>query len=142
MTLFHKKVFSACPLKKSLPAQPPFKGPSRLLTVGREMVPFMLYQIFRIEAQKLWNDEKAVLANKHVVKPNLPASLISPLNKHQIPVNGASVAVVRVAVRATWGKVNRAGNLFVKQCVAHGFQNIGIHTQRKLANAPRTLVRI
>ena len=57
-----------------------------------------LFQILRIQALKLVDDEQTILANQYIIKPNFAAAVFRTLNHNQIPVNRRLVAVERVLV--------------------------------------------
>jgi hypothetical protein len=68
---------------------------------GRQL---LLWQTF-IQWLQIGRDEKAVLPNQLIIKPDLPATVVRSLDQNQVPVNAAAIAVVGFVVRIAGCKV-------------------------------------
>ena len=89
--------------------------------------------MLRIAAVQLGQNKATVLADKHVVKIYLAPAVLRSLYINQIPVNGGIIAVVRFVLCLPRRKMYASCDLFVKQGVQHGFVDIRVYTEGKLA---------
>src|SRR5438034_9771859 len=89
-------------------------------------VPRPSLQILRIERLQILRQENSVFADQLAVEPHLAAAPVFALDKHHVPVYGAAIAVVALLIRLPGREVQRAGDFFVEQNVAHRTQDGGI----------------
>ena len=57
-------------------------------------------------------------------------------------MDGGAVAVVAVGVGVAGGKVDGAGNLFVKEGFLHGMEDVGIHADGEFTHVAGPLVGV
>ena len=91
--------------------------------------PSGLLQVTWVQRFEVFRDEHAVLADQFVVEPHLAPTVLGSLDQHHVPMDGGAVAVVALLVCLTWREVQRAGDLFVEQNVAHRLFDVGIEAK-------------
>lgn len=91
--------------------------------------PSGLLQVAWVQRFEVFRDEHAVLANQFVVEPHLAPTVLGSLDQHHVPVDGGPVTVVALLVRLARREVQRAGDLFVEQNVAHRFFDVWIEAK-------------
>ena len=79
-----------------------------------------LFQIFGVEAFQFGQNEFAVLANQHIIKPDFAAAVFGCHNQHQIPMDGGFIAVGGILIAVAGGEMDRASNLFIEKNGTHG----------------------
>ena len=86
--------------------------------------------------------EMAVAANWFSVKKYLAAAEFRSLNRDQIPVNCAAIAVIGFLVGLTGRQVKRPADLFIEQDVLHRVSNRIVAPKRPLADVASPTVGI
>ena len=94
------------------------------------------------EAVKFSDAEDSVLSYKHVIKINAVITDISPVELHDIPMDGRIIAVVAVIVSLPGCEMNRTVNLLIKQSVVHSAGDPRIDPHGELAYVACTLISI
>ena len=99
-------------------------------------------EVFGIETFELGDHKAAVVADEHIVKPNVAAAPFFALNENEVPVNRRAVAVICIVVCAAGREVDGAGDLLVEENVAHRIHDIGVYAEGKFADIACAIVRI
>ena len=89
--------------------------------------PAALFERLRVKAMQVRRHEQAVPADQLAVKVHFAPAVFRRLDAHQIPVNGAPVAVGAFVVAAAGRKMEGSGDLLVKERILHGAGDVGIH---------------
>src|SRR5204863_6485400 len=76
------------------------------------------------------------------VEVNFAAAVILALDADHVPMDLTAVAVVRFFVSLARSEMKRTGDLLVEKNVAHRFQDVGIKSERKLADVARARVGV
>src|SRR6185312_13657509 len=101
-----------------------------------------LFQIRRIEWFQIFRQEHAVSADEFAIKPDFAAAPFGPLNQHHVPMHRRAISVVALLVGLTGREVQRAGDFFIEQNIAHRTEDVGIEAEREFADVTRAWVRI
>ena len=105
---------------------------------------FLGEQILRIQAFQFVQHEEAVLADQHVIEPDLAPAVLRRLDLDQVPMDGGMVAVGGIVVAVAGGQVEAAGDLLVEQNVPMGWLISGFTPKANspMYRAPSSMSRI
>lgn len=96
----------------------------------------------RVEDSKLGIGEDAILSDELTIEIDFPASVVSSLYAHHVPVYLGAVAVVAVFVGLPGSEVEGATDFLIEEDVAHGLENVGVHTEGKLTDVAGSFIGI
>ena len=86
-----------------------------------------LLEVVGIESGQFFDDKQSVPANQRIVEPHLTAPAVCVLQAHHVPMNGASVSIIRlVLVGGSRREMKTARYLLIKEDVHHRARNLGI----------------
>ena len=94
----------------------------------------LLFEIFRVQALKLRQDEQTVLSYKHIIEVYFAASVFRSLYHDKIPVDGGLIAVESIFVGSSRGKME-ASDIFSSKRVS--FIGCRIYGFTPRANSPK-----
>ena len=96
-----------------------------------------------VEWEEFWSEELAVLADQFAIEVNFAATVIGPLNADHVPVNLTAVSIIcRAFVSLTWSEMERTGDLFIEENVAHRMHDLAIETDGEFTNVAGTRIGI
>ena len=92
------------------------------------------FEVARIQRFEVFRNELAVSTDQLVVEPYLASAVLWALDQYHVPVYSRAVAVIALLVRLARCEMQRSGDLFVEQNIAHWLLNVRIETKGELAD--------
>src|SRR5258707_12995410 len=97
------------------------------------------HQVFRVEPGQLFAHEQAIFTDELIIKIDFAAAVFGTLNRDEVPVNLASVAVVGFLVGLAGRKMKGSGDLLVKKNVPHRLQNEWVKPVLEITDAVNSI---